>query len=92
MRRRIQARARVACNEPSWMEAALQIIVLIAAALLLNACASTVQPRTQTARVETLSEDVSCMSECLDDDSETCDSCAISCLGEPRTDRVALGL
>jgi len=74
------------------MEVALQILVLIAAAFLINACTVAGQARTQTAAVQSLSEEVSCMSECLDDDSETCDTCAVSCLGEPRADRVALGL
>jgi len=69
----------------------LQIFVLVAAALLINACTATGQVRTQTATVQSLSEEVSCMSECLDDDSETCDTCAASCLGEPRGDRVAIG-
>lgn len=73
------------------MEVALRIIVLVAAALLINACTAPGPARTQMATVQSLSEEVSCMSECLDDDSETCDTCAVSCLGEPRRDRLASG-
>ena len=73
------------------MEVALQLIVLIFAALLLNACAVPGEARTQIAQVQKPSDEVSCMSECLDDDSENCDSCAASCLEAPRGDRVASG-
>jgi hypothetical protein len=92
MQRRLAGRAGVVSYQPSWMEVALQLITLVFAALLLTACAGAGQVRTQTALVESLSEEVSCMSECLDDDSETCDSCAVSCLKESRGDHVAFGL
>jgi len=91
MDRRVVGGTRVLFHQPSWMEVALQLIVLIVAAFLLNACTATGPARTQTALVQGLSEEVSCMSECLDDDSETCDSCAASCLEAPRGDRVASG-
>ena len=67
----------------------MQLMILIVAALLLNACTAPGHARTQTAIVQGLSEEVSCMTECLDDDSETCDTCAASCLEEPRGERVA---
>jgi hypothetical protein len=70
----------------------MQLIVLVFTALLLSACNGAGHVRIQTALVESLSEEVSCMSECLDDESETCDTCAASCLKEPRSDHVALGL
>jgi|1185.fasta_scaffold432200_2 hypothetical protein len=92
MQRRLAGRAAVVSYQPSWMEVALQFMVLVFAALLLTACTVQGPVRTQTALVESLSEEVSCMSECLDDDSETCDSCAVSCLQESRGDRVAFGL
>jgi hypothetical protein len=92
MDRRVAGRAQVLCYPSTWMEIALQLIILMIAAFLLNACTATGQARTQTALVQAPSEEVSCMTDCLDDDSETCDSCAASCLEQQRGDRVALGL
>ena len=59
MGRRVAGRARVVSYQPSLMEVTLQLIVLIVAALLLNACTATGQPRIQTAVVQGLSEEVS---------------------------------
>ena len=73
------------------MEALLQLIVLIIAAFLLTACATVRAPVDRVARVQPVSDEVSCMAECLDDDAETCDSCATDCLGRPASARVASG-
>lgn len=73
------------------MEALLQLIVLIIAAFLLSACAAAPVPPDRVARVQPVSDEVSCMADCLDDDSETCDSCATDCLGRPASARVASG-
>jgi hypothetical protein len=73
------------------MEAALQLLVLIAAAYLLTACASVTVPPERVARVQAVSDDVSCMAECLDDGSENCDSCASECLEHGGASRVASG-
>jgi hypothetical protein len=92
MDRRVAGPLGVASYPPLWMEIALQLIILLFAAFLLNACAAQGPVRTQTAALAPgLSEEVSCMSDCLDDDSETCDSCAASCLDAQRGDQVALG-
>ena len=69
----------------------MQLIVLIVAALLLTACASTRVPADHVARVEPVSGEITCMAECLDDASETCESCASDCLDRPSTARVASG-
>ena len=92
MERRFAKPMGIVSYQPSWMEVALQLIALAFAAFLLAACTGAGQVRTQTALVQSLSEEVSCMSECLDDESETCDTCAVSCLQEARGDRVAFGL
>jgi len=62
------------------MEAALQLIVLVIAALILSACATVRVAPERIARVQPMSDEVSCMADCLDDGSETCDSCAADCL------------
>jgi hypothetical protein len=73
------------------MEAALQLFALIIAALLLNACATARVAPDRVARVQLMSDEVSCMADCLDDGSETCDSCAADCLEQGSGARVASG-
>lgn len=77
--------------EYPWMEAALQLIVLIFAAVMLTACASTPVAPERVARVQAMTDEVSCMADCLDDGSETCDSCAADCLERGTGARVASG-
>lgn len=73
------------------MEAALQLIVLIFAALMLSACATANVAPERIARVQPMTDEVSCMADCLDDGSETCDSCAADCLEHGSGARVASG-
>ena len=73
------------------MEVALQLIVLIFAAWVLSACASAPGPAQRVARVQPLTDEVSCMADCLDDGSETCTSCAADCLEQGGGARVASG-
>lgn len=80
-----------AWDEYSWMEAALQLIVLVFAALLLSACASAPVTAERVARVQPMTDEVSCMADCLDDGSETCTSCAADCLEQGSGARVASG-
>ena len=80
-----------ASDEYSWMEAALQLIVLVIAALILSACATVRAPAERVARVQPMTDEVSCMADCLDDGSETCDSCAADCLERAGGARVASG-
>ena len=73
------------------MEAALQLIVLVAAAFLLTACASAPVPPERVARIQPVSSEIACMADCLDDGSETCASCASDCLERPNGPHVAAG-
>lgn len=91
MDRRRPERGGAAWDEYSWMEAALQRIVLVFAALLLGACASARVPADHVARVQPMTDEVSCMADCLDDGSQTCDSCAADCLEQGGGARVASG-
>jgi hypothetical protein len=62
------------------------------AALALGACSTVGQLQVaRTAIVHEVSDEVACMSECLDDGSESCDSCAADCLKDPDSARVAAG-
>ena len=70
----------------------MQLFALIIAALLLNACATSARVAPdRVARVQVMSDEVSCMADCLDDGSETCDSCAADCLERESGARVASG-
>ena len=80
-----------ASGKHPWMEAALQLIVLVLAALILSACATARVPPERIARVQPVTDEVSCMADCLDDGSETCTSCAADCLEHGSGARVASG-
>jgi hypothetical protein len=72
------------------MGALLQILVLVIAAFLLTACAAVDAP-VRTAKVQPMNDEVSCMADCLDDGSESCDACAANCLEGGASARLAAG-
>lgn len=90
MGRRTVEQAGVAFAQTSWTEVLLQISVLVIAAFLLTACAAVDTP-IRTARVQPMNDEVSCMADCLDDGSESCDACAANCLETGSAARVAAG-
>ena len=68
----------------------MKAFLLAMATVALGAC-TTVAPvqLAQKADPRRTSDEVSCMAECLDDGSETCDSCAVDCLESGGSARVA---
>jgi hypothetical protein len=67
---------------------------ILVAALVLGGCASMPAPPARVASVaavQPMSDELACMADCLDDDSETCTSCASDCLERGQGARVAAG-
>jgi hypothetical protein len=66
--------------------------LLALAAIALGACSTMGQlEASRTVVAHQTSDEVACMAECLDDGSESCDSCAADCLEGGSTARVAAG-
>jgi hypothetical protein len=72
------------------MVAMLRSISIVVAALVLASCASTsVQLALHSAKDPKVSEELQCMTECLEDGSETCEDCVSQCLKDSAGDSVA---
>ena len=68
----------------------MRLILAFVAALLLGACGSVaVNERVRVAHETAVSDEMDCMAECLQDTSETCESCADSCLQRAPSSAVA---
>jgi len=69
----------------------LRLIPALVASLLLGACGSiAVDKRVVAAANEpVVSDEMDCMADCLQDTSETCESCADSCLRQAPSPAVA---
>jgi hypothetical protein len=65
-------------------------ISILALALFLPGCATVaVQTLAQSRPDVEMSDEMECMTDCLQDASETCESCAGSCLFRPLSESVA---
>jgi predicted lipoprotein with Yx(FWY)xxD motif len=67
-----------------------RLILAISLALLLGACGSVaVEAEKVAARQPAVSDEMDCMADCLQDTSETCETCADSCLQRSTSPAVA---
>lgn len=67
-----------------------RLILAISLSLLLGACGSIAVERDKVAvREPVVSDEMDCMADCLQDTSETCDTCADSCLQRSNSPAVA---
>ena len=66
------------------------MILAISLSLLLGACGSiAVEGDKVAAREAAVSDEMDCMADCLQDTSETCETCADSCLQRSNSPAVA---
>ena len=67
-----------------------RLILAISLSLLLGACGSiAVEGDKVAVREPVVSDEMDCMADCLQDTSETCDTCADSCLQRSTSPAVA---
>lgn len=67
-----------------------RLILAISLSLLLGACGSiAVEGDKVAVREPVVSDEMDCMADCLQDTSETCDTCADSCLQRSSSPAVA---